>query len=217
MFATTEVSDKGEPNLIFDASGLKAMGAHAGNGLFPTDPNDAIRQMDYAIQGLKSLAIQSAEVATGKRMTTARDRRAETAVELPQGPPGTGRHLLLPRPEGQGLLERVHRQDRRRRRAAPSLQDIHPTSTGSNMPGPEIQANAIETALEGFPLRSIGTVWDVVLIICLGFVVPLASLRTRPMIAVATGLLFAAIFIPGVLSARSARARSRRSSIRCRR
>src|SRR5205823_12742384 len=37
VFATTEVSDKGEPNLIFDASGLKAMGAHAGNGLFPTD------------------------------------------------------------------------------------------------------------------------------------------------------------------------------------
>jgi adenylate cyclase len=83
--------------------------------------------------------------------------------------------------------------------SAPSLQDIHPTSFGSNMAGPEIQANAIETAIEGFPLHSIGTVWDVVLIICMGFVVPLASLRTRPMVAVATGLLFAGIFIPGVL------------------
>lgn len=83
--------------------------------------------------------------------------------------------------------------------SAPSLQDIHPTSFGSNMPGPEIQANAIETAIRGFPLHSIGTVWDVVLIVCLGFVVPLASLRTRPMIAVATGLLFAGIFIPGVM------------------
>ena len=38
---------------------------------------------------------------------------------------------------------------------APSLQDLHPTSTtGSGlMPGPEIQASAIVTALEGFPLR----------------------------------------------------------------
>jgi len=83
--------------------------------------------------------------------------------------------------------------------SAPSLQDIHPTSTGSSMPGPELQANAIETALRGFPLRSVGTVWDVVLIVCLGCVVPLASLRTRPLVAVATGLLFAGIFIPGVL------------------
>jgi adenylate cyclase len=86
--------------------------------------------------------------------------------------------------------------------SAPSLQavaDFHPTSTGSNMPGPEVQANAIETAIKGFPLRSIGTAWDVVLIVCLGCVVPLASLRMRPLFAVGTGLFFAAIFIPGVL------------------
>jgi adenylate cyclase len=83
--------------------------------------------------------------------------------------------------------------------SASSLQDIHPTSAGPNMPGPELQANAIETTIKGFPLRSIGTVWDVVLIVCLGFVVPLASLRMRPLFAVGIGLLFAAIFIPGVL------------------
>jgi adenylate cyclase len=79
------------------------------------------------------------------------------------------------------------------------LQDIHATSTDSSMPGPEIQVNAISTAMRGFPLRGIGTLWDVVLIVCLGFVVPLASLRTRPFFALGTGLLFAAIFIPGVL------------------
>jgi serine/threonine-protein kinase len=82
---------------------------------------------------------------------------------------------------------------------ASSLDDIHPTSTGPLMPGPELQANAIETAIKGFPLRSIGTVWDVVLIVCLGFVVPLTSLRMRPLFAVCIGLVFAAIFVPGVL------------------
>jgi adenylate cyclase len=88
--------------------------------------------------------------------------------------------------------------------STPSLQavaDIHATPTGSNMPGPEIQANATETALRSFPLHSIGTLWDVVLIVCLGCVVPLASLRARPLVAVATGLLFAGIFVPGVLVA----------------
>jgi adenylate cyclase len=86
--------------------------------------------------------------------------------------------------------------------SASSLQavaDFHPTPTGSNMPGPEVQANAIETAIKGFPLRSIGTTWDVVLIVCLGCVVPFASLRMRPLFAVGTGLFFAALFIPGVL------------------
>ena len=29
------------------------------------------------------------------------------------------------------------------------LQDIHPTSTDNSMPGPEIQANAIDTVLDG--------------------------------------------------------------------
>jgi adenylate cyclase len=86
--------------------------------------------------------------------------------------------------------------------SAPSLQlvaDFHPTPTGSNMAGPEVQANAIQTAIDDFPLRSIGTAWDVVLIVCLGCVVPLASLRVRPLFAVGTGLFFAAIFVPGVL------------------
>jgi adenylate cyclase len=202
IFATTEVSDKGVPNLIFDANGLKAMGARAGNGLFPTDPNDAIRQMDYSIQGLKTLAIQSAEVATGKKITTAQMGGSRQWIDF-AGPAGTVKaysysHVLRGQVPPSAFTGKVVVVGA----AVPSLQDvadIHPTSAGSNMPGPEIQANATETALRGFPLRGIGTVWDVVLIVCLGCVVPFASIRARPLIAVGTGFLFAAIFIPGVL------------------
>ena len=39
--------------------------------------------------------------------------------------------------------------------SAPSLQDIHPTSTAGEMPGAEVQASAIETVLRGLPLRSL--------------------------------------------------------------
>src|SRR5262249_51136470 len=63
---------------------------------------------------------------------------------------------------------------------APVLQDVHATSTSPLMSGPEIQADAISTALRDFPLRGLGTFWNVVLIICLGMVVPLASLRMKP-------------------------------------
>jgi adenylate cyclase len=202
VFATTEVSNNGQPNLIFDAGGLKAMGARPGNGLFPTDPNDAIRQMDYSIQGLKTLAIQSTEVATGKAITLGTMGGSRQWIDF-AGPTGTVRaysysHVLRGQVPPRAFTGKVVVIGA----AVPSLQDvadIHPTSAGSNMPGPEIQANATETALRGFPLRSIGTVWDVVLIVCLGCVVPFASIRARPLIAVGTGLLFAAIFIPGVL------------------
>jgi adenylate cyclase len=238
--ATTEVSNTGQPNLIFDASALKQLGAKAGNSNFSTDQADVIRKMPYEIQGLKSFAIGAAEIATGKTITRSRIGASSQWIDF-VGPPRTVTSYsyseVLPmqvvdRPGGRnpwkvvafGAAPGVYVGAAPSRSAAeallrrtqipssafagrvvvvgasaPSLQDIHPTSTGSNMPGPELQANAIETAIRGFQLRSIGTIWDVVLIICLGCVVPLASLRARPLVAVGTGLLFAGIFIPGVL------------------
>jgi adenylate cyclase len=204
IFATTEVSKTGQPNLIFDAQGLKAMGARSANGLFPTDANDVIRRMDYSIQGLKTLAIQAVEVATKKPITLAQMGGSEQWIDF-VGPPGTVKsysysHVLRGQVPSSAFTGKVVIVGA----STASLQavaDIHATPTGSNMPGPEIQANATETALRGFPLHSIGRLWDVVLIVCLGCVVPFASLRARPLIAVATGLLFAGIFIPGVLIA----------------
>ncbi|HST26073.1 MAG TPA: adenylate/guanylate cyclase domain-containing protein [Gaiellaceae bacterium] len=84
---------------------------------------------------------------------------------------------------------------------APSLQDIHATATDPAMSGPEIQADMADTALRGFPLRSIASVWNIVLIVLLGSIVPFVSLRTRPLIAVATGLFFGALFTGGAILA----------------
>jgi adenylate cyclase len=248
VFGTSEVSNAGQPNLIFDAQSLKAMGARAANALFPTDPNDVIRQMAYSHQGLKTLAIQAVEVGTKKTITPAQMGGAQQWIDF-VGPPGTIKsysysHVLpmrvvfrpsskkdksawkveavgaVPgnyvasassRRAAQALLERTQIPSSAFAgkivvvgASAPSLQavaDIHATPTGSNMPGPEIQANAVETALHGFRLRSIGTIWDIVLIISLGCVVPLASLKARPLVALSTGVLFAGIFVPGALLA----------------
>jgi adenylate cyclase len=241
--ATTEVSDTGQPNLIFDAAALRQLGATAGDSNFSTDKADVIRSMPYELQGLKSFAMRAAEIATGKTITRSDMGGSRQWIDF-VGPPGTVKSYsyvnVLPlrvvrRPDKAGdpkpwkvvafgAAPGIYVAEARSRRAAeavrsrqqvpssafrnrvvvvgasaPSLQDLHPTSTGANMPGPELQANAIETAIDGFPVRSIGTLWDVVLIVCLGMVVPLASLRARPIVALGTGLLFAAIFIPGVL------------------
>ena len=50
---------------------------------------------------------------------------------------------------------------------APSLQDLHatPTSGSDLMPGPEVQANAIWTAVRGNPLRTAPAWWALLAII----------------------------------------------------
>ncbi len=80
---------------------------------------------------------------------------------------------------------------------APSLQDIHATPTGAVMSGPEIQANAIATALAGFPMRSLSMGWNIVLIFALGLLVPLVSLRAGPLVAVAVGIVGYGLFSLG--------------------
>jgi hypothetical protein len=60
------------------------------------------------------------------------------------------------------------------------------------MPGPELQANAIATALRGNPLRDAPAPWNVALLALLGLAVPLASLRVRPLAVVAVALGLAA-------------------------
>ena len=63
--------------------------------------------------------------------------------------------------------------------SAPTLQDIHPTSTARQMPGAEVQASAIETVLRGLPLRSSPTWLDVALIVLLGLAAPTGELALR--------------------------------------
>src|SRR5207249_1130938 len=79
----------------------------------------------------------------------------------------------------------------------PALQDIHATSTSAAMPGPEVQANAIETALHGFPLRSTPTWVNVLLIVLFGLLAPAISLRFSPVISMSVSLLVAGVYVVG--------------------
>ncbi len=62
---------------------------------------------------------------------------------------------------------------------APTLQDVHSTPTASDrlMSGPEIQANAISTALRGLPLREAPGWTGVLALLLLGTLPALAHLR----------------------------------------
>ncbi len=241
VLATTEVGANGSTRVLGGDYVLRQVGARPGNANLPTDRDGAIRHFPYEIEGLKSFALVTAEVAGGRPISR-RDMGGGRQWIDYAGPPGTIRSYSYSRlfPEkvvrgGSGLRPwwvvipavsnsfvgqfstRAQAERIAQTRpvapsvfrdkvvvigaSAPALQDLHTTSSGPLMSGPEVQANAIETALRGFPLRGAGRAWNIVLIIVLGLVVPFVGVRASPLIAVATGLLVAAAFVVGTQAA----------------
>jgi adenylate cyclase len=198
ILATTEVDDRtGRPNLIFDTSALKELGAHAGNANLVTDKDGIERRFPYEINGLKSFAVVAAEIANGRQITR-EDMGADLQWNDYAGSPGTINSYSYSRVlRGQVPAGAFKDKVVVIGATAPSLQDIHATPTGPVMSGPELQANAIQTAIDGFPLRSLPTFWNIVLIVALGIVVPLVSLRAGPLVAVAVGIVAYALFSLG--------------------
>ena len=79
---------------------------------------------------------------------------------------------------------------------APVLKDVFPTSASSDdlMAGPEIQAAAIQTVLDDFPMRAAPGWVDGLLIVLLGGVGALATAQLGPARGTAIGLAVALLF-----------------------
>jgi adenylate cyclase len=183
ILATTEVDAQGHSNVFGGDDVVKSVGAYVGNALLPTDEGGVIRRVPYEVDGLKTFAVVAAEVATGTAI-----RRSDLGARSQwidfAGPPGTVDSISysqvlrgkFPRGFFRGKMVVVGP-------SAPSLQDVHPTSTSGNelMAGAEIQANAVATALDGFPLRSAPLLVTILLIVMMGLVAPIASLRWSPL------------------------------------
>lgn len=200
VFSTTEVDEQGRTNILGGDENLKAFNARPGNGLLPNDPGGVLRRIAYDVDKLKSFGIVAAEVA--EKRTIARDDMGDdTAYVDYYGPPGTietvsfSTVLLKKTPKGFFKDKVVVVGP-----SAPSLQDIHPTSTSGDdqMAGAEIQANAIDTARRDFPLEDSPPWLDVAMIVLLGMVAPVGSLRFRPLIAL--GLALAAVALYAVVA-----------------
>jgi adenylate cyclase len=183
---------------------LRQAGVEPANGVFPDEPGGFYRQMQYSINKLDTFAVVTAGVATGHKIKPfsgekwidfAGPSNTFPSVSYAQAyygtTTGTKTGPKLPSNTFTGKIVVIGA-------SAPVLLDIHPTPTDSAMPGPEVQANAINTVLNGFPLSSVPGWVDVLMIVLLAVVVPLVSLRLRPVltiaIAVGLGIVFA-IFV----------------------
>jgi len=197
VFSTTEVGAGGASNVFGGDAVLRTIGARAGSGNLPNDPGAVIRRFAYDDLGLRGFAVVAAELASGRAA-----RRSEFAadgsawIDYP-GPPRTVRTVSF----GDVLRGRVPAQALRGKvvvvgATAPVLKDVFATSTASDdlMSGPEIQAAAIQTALDGFPLRAAPGWLDGLLIVLLGSVGALATARLGPARGALAGLAVAVGF-----------------------
>jgi adenylate cyclase len=208
--ATTEVNDAGETNVLGGERVLRRIGARAGSVLLPPDIDGSLRRIRHTIDRLETLPVVTAELLQ-RRAVRRGDFPGDAAWIDFRGPPGTIRsvsfsHVLDGR-VGPGLLrDKVVVVGS----SAPTLQDLHPTATTAEdlMSGAEIQANAIWTVLQDTPLRRTSRWLEVVLIVALGLVAPVAGARLRRLTALAIVLAAAAgwaiaaylLFLAGVVA-----------------
>ncbi len=198
VMAATEVDAKTGATKVFGGGeGLRLSGAHVGMGLLPNDRGGTIRRFRHSEQGVRTIGVVAAELETGRRIA---------ASEL-----GDGSAWIDYRGDA-GAIETVSYSDvlqgqfpkgTFRGRAvvvgpsAPSLQDVHPTSTTADglMSGAEIQANAIWTALHGFPLQPLPRWIGALIVVLMGLAPPLAFLALGSRAAAVALALVAAAYV----------------------
>ena len=197
VLATTETDAQGHTSVFGGDDVVASLGAHVANALLPTDEGGVIRRVPYEVGKLKTFALVTAELVTHRKIAPSNLGGKSAWIDF-VGPPDTVRSVSYSQVlHGQfkpgtfkGKVVVVGPWE-------PVLQDVHPTSTSGSglMAGAEVQANAISTALRGFPLRSAPKPLSILLIVLLGLVAPLASIRLQPLrvllIAVFVGALYA--------------------------
>jgi adenylate cyclase len=153
---------------------VRAHHGTVGNANFPPDSGGYLRRMRYEIDGLKTLAVAAVERDRGKPV-----KPFQTTWIDYRGPVDTFKSVSF----SDALDGKVPPSFFRGKIVvvgpwASTFQDLHPVSFGNDlMPGPEIQANAISTVLRGEPLSSVPGWVNIVLIVVLGLLAPLAGLR----------------------------------------
>ena len=198
VLSTTEIGAGGATNIFGGDEVLREIGARAGSGNLPNDPGGVLRRFAYDDLGLRGLPVVAAELARGRPV--ARDRFAADSsawIDFP-GPPRTVRTFSF----GDVLRGRVPAASLRGKivvvgATAPVLKDVFTTSTASEdlMAGPEVHAAAIQTVLDGFPLRGAPGWLDALLIAFLGLAGALATARLRPLRGAVFGTAAAATFL----------------------
>jgi adenylate cyclase len=199
VFSFTETIGHGNVRFVGYDTGRafwKVAHSHPAFGLFPPDSDGVTRLMTYSALQLKTLAVVTAEVASHRIIKRSQFDSSGNALIDYIGPDGTFPSVSystalrgkLPKHFFTGKIVVVGATDT-------SLHDIHAASTDSLMSGPEEQANAIYTALRGFPLAYVPGWVNLALVVLLGLAVPLISIRLGPVAATTAAIATGGAFV----------------------
>jgi HD-GYP domain-containing protein (c-di-GMP phosphodiesterase class II) len=179
--ATSQSDGKGHTNVLGGDANLAQVHARAAAANLTTSAGGVITQFPYEVSGLKSLAVVAAERATGTPVPSSRFQGGNALIDY-RGGAGTFTEVpfwkvvrgQVPASAFRGKIVIVGA-------TAPSLQDLHatPTSGSELMPGPEVQANAIWTALHGNPLKTAPAWLTAITILLAALAAPLAVHRLK--------------------------------------
>jgi CHASE2 domain-containing sensor protein len=154
VLATGESDPQGRTNVLGGDANLARIGARAAAADLPSEPGGIVRRYRAKAGPLATLA---SVVAGRLGQPVAPDRFRDGAALIDfAGPAGTVdtysfSKVLDGEVPDAALRDRIVVVGA----TSPTLQDLHPTSAGGRrlMSGPELQANAIATALDGNPLQ----------------------------------------------------------------
>ncbi len=195
ILSTTETDGSGNTKVLSFGKGLQYSGGIPAITLVRKDADGRVRQMIFSQQELVSFSMASAQAKLGRPIetpggTTAWINYAGGAQSVPYISYTDILHNRFDPKLVRGKVVVVGA-------TATSLQDQHNTSTTRNalMPGPEIQAQSIQTALDGFPLRESPWWLNVLLIVVAGLAAPIAGLRLGLRPAVGIGIAVVVAFL----------------------
>jgi len=196
ILATSEVAANGETKVMGEDHGHNELGARAASDVEILDTDGEIRRFGYDTNGLRSFPVATAELATGRRISSSRFSSGTLPIDF-AGPPETLHHesffnVLVGKPNPSLFRNKIVIVGA----SAPILQDVHATATtnGATMSGQEVWGNAVSTLLRGAPLQDVPGWLDVLLIVLLGAIAPLGSLRLRSLRAFLNALAAAVLF-----------------------
>ena len=168
VLGAAETDERGGTRVLGTPGNVRSVGAVVGNAQLPEDADGVVRKVEGAPNHLPAIAVRVAQL-TGHGTPL---RGSERAWIDWVGKPGTvPRHSWadavngrLPSLRGKVVVVGY---------TSPRFHDVQPTAAGGPaMPGPEVQANAIETLLRGEPLTSPAGWIDALLVALCALLVP---------------------------------------------
>jgi adenylate cyclase len=164
----------------------------------PTDEDGKVRRLLYAPVQVPTLPVQAAGLFLGRPVPESSFEDNAAWIDFPGGPGTVPTFSLvdvvrgrLPASAVAGKVVIVGPND-------PLEKDVLDTpASDSPLPGPELQADATATILDGFPLRSAAGLANALLLAALALTAPLLAIRRSALLVLLGALAALVLFLAG--------------------